>query len=75
MDFVDQLEATLEQLSRRPAAGSPRYGHEIHIEGLRHWPMKRFPYLIFYLEREGRIEIARVLHDRMDIHTRLSDAE
>lgn len=67
MGFIDDLEATQERISNRPSAGSPRYGHEMRISGLRSWPMKRFPFLIFYLEKEGRIEVARVLHERMDI--------
>lgn len=67
MDFVDQLEATLKKISSQPRAGSPRYGHTMQIPELRSWPMKRFPYLIFYIENEDRIEVSRILHSHMDI--------
>jgi toxin ParE1/3/4 len=66
-DFVDELEKTIKGISRQPKLGSPRYGHELQIPGLRHWPIKRFPHVIFYREKEIRIEISRVLHGSMDI--------
>ena len=69
-EFVNQLENVLESLSRDPAAGSSRYGLEPRIPGLRMWVMPSFPYLIFYLVKEARIEIVRVLHDSMDIPSR-----
>lgn len=74
-DFVDRLEEALKRISTQPAAGSQRYGHELRISNLRQWPMRRFPYLIFYVEKESRIEIARVLHERMDIPARLHDED
>jgi toxin ParE1/3/4 len=75
--FVDRFEEAVKKISRQPAAGSQRFGHELRIEGLRQWLMKRFPYLIFYVEKEKHIEIARVLHTSVDITSRLDpdDAE
>lgn len=75
IDFIAQLEATLNKISRQPDAGSPRYGHLMRIDALRSWPVKRFPYLIFYIEKEGRIEVSRVLHTHMDISSKLHGAE
>ena len=60
-DFINRFEDALEKISRHPAIGSPRYGHHLQIVGLRHSPMKRFPYLIFYLEKDTHIELARGL--------------
>lgn len=65
--FLNQLEEAIRYISKQPAAGSQRYGHELQISDLRQWPIKRFPYLIFYIEKERSIEIARVLHRRRDI--------
>jgi toxin ParE1/3/4 len=31
------------------------------------WPVRRFPYLIFYLETEDRVDVWRPLHNRRDI--------
>lgn len=65
--FLNQLEDVIRHISKHPAAGSQRYGYELQIPDLRQWPIKRFPYLIFYVERERHIEIARVLHSKRDI--------
>ena len=74
-DFINRFEDALEKISRHPAIGSPRYGHHLQIVGLRHSPMKRFPYLIFYLEKDTHIELARVLHGSMDIPSWLNEID
>ena len=74
-DFIDRFEEALTKISRNPAAGSPRYGHGLHIMGLRHWPIRKFPYLIFYLEKDTHIELARVLHGSLDIPSWLNDVD
>lgn len=71
-DFLNQLEAALRNISKQPAAGSQRYAHELHISDLRQRPMRRFPYLIFYVEKERYIETARVLHSKMDISSAIT---
>ncbi len=30
-----------------PGAGSPRYEFEFGLDGLRGWPLRGFPYLVF----------------------------
>jgi toxin ParE1/3/4 len=65
--FVDALEAAYDHIRRAPATGSPRYAHELNLPGLRFWPCKRYPYLVFYIERERSIEVWRVLHGKRDI--------
>lgn len=74
-DFIERFEEALTKISRNPAAGSPRHGHGLHITGLRHWPMRKFPYLIFYLEKDTRIELARVLHGSLDLPSWLDDVD
>lgn len=66
-DFVSQLESAIQQISKHPAMGSPRYALELQISGLRQVPLKSFPYLVFYIEHEKFIEVTRVLHGNMDI--------
>ena len=70
--FLNQLEEAIRYISKQPASGSQRYGHELQIPDLRQWPIKRFPYLIFYVEKERRIEIARVLHSKRDISSSIT---
>lgn len=74
-EFANRLEEALQKILRHPAIGSPRYGHSLQIPDLRHWPLMKFPYLIFYLEKETHIEVARVLHGSMDIPSWLRDIE
>ena len=67
LDFVDTLEDTIRQIGERPASGSPRHAHELDIPGLRFKSVGRFPYLVFYVEREADIDVWRVLHGARDI--------
>ena len=65
--FVDALEDTRRRIGELPKSGSPRYAHELDIPGLRFQTVGRFPYLVFYLEREADIDVWRVLHGARDI--------
>jgi len=65
--FVDALENAYRHIRRHPGSGSPRYAHELNLPGLRSWPFKRFPYLVFYREVPEHIEVWRVLHGQRNI--------
>lgn len=65
--FVDALEQAYEHIARYAATGSPRYAHALNIPSLRFWPLSRYPYLVFYIEFDDRIDIWRVLHGQRDI--------
>lgn len=65
--FIAALERQYRLLVRHPGAGSQRHGAELGIDGLRTSSVARFPYLIFYVEFEDRVEIWRVLHEMRDI--------
>ncbi len=67
LDFVDALEDACGQIGERPASGSPRHGHELDLPGLRFRSAGRFPYLVFYVERDAEIDVWRVLHGARDI--------
>ncbi|MBL0419083.1 type II toxin-antitoxin system RelE/ParE family toxin [Ramlibacter sp. AW1] len=67
LGFIDALEKAYSHISRRPATGSPRYSHELALDGLRCWPLTRYPYLIFYVEHADHVDVWRVLHGRRDI--------
>jgi toxin ParE1/3/4 len=73
--FVDALQSAYARVARQPAAGSPRYAHELGLPGLRTWPLQGFPYRVFYFEQAGSIEVWRVLHERRDIPTHLQDPD
>jgi toxin ParE1/3/4 len=65
--YVDALETAYRFIARNPGAGSLRYAYELDLPDLRAWPLKRFPYLVFYLALPDRIDVWRVLHARSDI--------
>ena len=67
LDFIDALEEARRHIGERPASGSPRYAHELDISGLRYRSAGKFPYLVFYVERETEIDVWRVLHGARDI--------
>ena len=67
LDFIDALDDTRRQIGERPASGSPRHAHELDIPGLRFQSVGRFPYLVFYVEKEAEIDVWRVLHGARDI--------
>lgn len=67
LNFVQALEHAIDHIARHPASGSPRHAHDLDLPGLRSWPLKRFPYLVFYLERDDHIDVWRVLRQERDI--------
>jgi toxin ParE1/3/4 len=67
LGFIDELEKAYAHIAHHPATGSSSYSHELDLPGLRFWPLKRYPFLVFYVEREDRIDVWRVLHGQRDI--------
>jgi toxin ParE1/3/4 len=75
LSFVDALEDAYALLSRHPGIGGARYAYELDIPGLRSWPVRRFPYLTFYIERDDHIDVLRVLHGRREIPASLQELD
>ncbi|MXW46295.1 MAG: type II toxin-antitoxin system RelE/ParE family toxin [Gammaproteobacteria bacterium] len=73
--FTDTLQATIQSVSSQPKAGSPRYAHELDMVGLRCRKVGKFPYLIFYVERNTEIDVWRVLHGARDIPRWLRESD
>ena len=67
LGFIDALERAYAYVGRLPHAGSQRYAHELDIPGLRSWPLKRYPHVVFYVERDEHIDVWRVLHTQRDL--------
>jgi toxin ParE1/3/4 len=72
--FIDAVERAYRAIGSHPEAGSPRYGHELDLPGLRSRLLKGYPYLIFYIEREGHVDVWRVLHAQRDIPAWLQES-
>lgn len=74
LGFVDALEGAYRLIGEQPAAGSSRYAHELQLPGLRSWPLKRYPYLVFYIEHADRVDVWRVLHAASDLPAWMTEA-
>ncbi len=73
--FRDALRDAYRAIGDMPGAGSSHYGNIVGIVGLRSRRLNRFPFLLFYAEREGRIEVWRILHGQRDIGRLLAQGE
>jgi toxin ParE1/3/4 len=65
--FVNALEQAYGHIGRHPATGSSRYASELNLPGLRFRHLRRYPHLVFYIERSDHIDVWRVLHGKRDI--------
>ena len=73
LGFVDALEKAYAHIARHPASGSPRYAHQLGLADLRFWRLDRYPYLVFYVERDDQVDVWRVLHMQRDIPAWMND--
>ena len=71
--FINATEAALAHVGRHPHHGTLRFSYDLDIPALRAWPLARFPYLVFYLERNDEIDVWRILHSRRDLSAALAD--
>ncbi len=67
LGFIDALEQAYSHIGRHPATGSPRYAQELQLPGLRVWPLRGYPQLVFYTEQQDHIDVWRVLHGQRDV--------
>ena len=65
--FIDALQHAFRRIARHPGVGSPRYACELGLDGLRAWPLRRFPLLVFYREQPDHIDVWRLLHANSDV--------
>lgn len=73
--FIDRVREALLDVSLSTESGSPRYGHELNLLGLRSWPVRSFPYLVFYMTAGGQVDVWRVLHRQHDIPAWMDEGE
>jgi toxin ParE1/3/4 len=73
--FVDAVEATAQRIGRNPRIGSLRFAYELSLPDLRVMSVGKFPYLLFYVERESSVEVWRLLHTSRDIPEGLQEPD
>jgi toxin ParE1/3/4 len=66
-DLIDALQAGYRLIGLHPGIGSPRYGYELDIPGLRGKVLEHVPFTVLYVERTGHIDVLRILRQRRDI--------
>lgn len=74
LGLIDALEQAYTHISRHPGSGISRYAHELELPGLLCWPLKRYPYLVFYVDRGDHIDVWRVLHGVRDLPKWLAES-
>ena len=67
LSFIEAIEHAVVRIGRAPLVGTLRFSYELGIPDLRAWPLGHFPYVIFYVTAEDRVEVWRVLHSRRDL--------
>lgn len=67
LGLIEALEKAFAHLARFPESGSPRYAHELNLPGLRCRPLPEYPFLVFYVDLDDRVDVWRVLHGQRDI--------
>lgn len=75
LGFIDALEQTYRNVGRHPEAGSSRYAGELNLPGLRFQPLRKYPHLVFYMERSDFIDVWRVLHGQQDVPSWMQDPD
>lgn len=75
MAFIDAIETSLRNIAEMPLAGSSRLSQEVDLPTLRSWSLKRFPHLVFYLDRGDDVLVWRVLHAQRDLPNTLTDLD
>jgi toxin ParE1/3/4 len=73
--FIDALQEAFRRLGTHPGIGSLRYAYELNLEGLRAWPLRRFPFVVFYREQPDHIDVWRVLQAQRGIPAWMQDPE
>lgn len=67
LGFVAAIERAYSHIGHHPGSASSRLSHELNLPALRAWPVRDYPYIVFYVEREESIDVWRVLHGQRDI--------
>lgn len=73
--FVDAVEAAAQRIGRNPRLGSLRFAYELSVPDLRVVAAGKFPYLLFYLERESHVDVWRLLHASREIPASLREPD
>jgi toxin ParE1/3/4 len=72
--FLNEVDRSLMSIGASPSILSPHFAHQLGVAGLRARLLRRFPFLIFYMEEHDHVDVWRVLHAQRDIPAELAHA-
>jgi toxin ParE1/3/4 len=72
--FAASMDA-LRSAESMPGIGSPLIGEVVGVPSLRRVGIEGFPCGWFYLERDDRLDVVRLLADRQDLETLLGGSD
>lgn len=75
LGFIDALQVAYDLIASHPECGSLRYAYELGLPGLRSFSLQQYPYLVFYRDYTGHVDIWRVLHAKLDIPHLMQEPE
>lgn len=75
LHWIDAVEAAFLHVGTHPGSGSRRYMGLLGWPDLRFWRVRRFPYLVFYVEARKQVDVWRVLHAERDIPPALLEGD
>ena len=55
--------------------GSLHFAYDLAIPDRRAWPLQRFPYVVFHVVGDDKIDVWRILHSRRDLPAALQSPE
>lgn len=73
--FIDAVESSVKRIGRNPGLGSLRFAYELALPDVRVVAVGRFPYLLFYVERDRSVDVWRLLHSSRDIPASLREPD
>lgn len=71
--LANATNTALDQIELDPGSGSPTLGKLLDTPGLRTWRVAKFPLTWCYFEREGHLDVVRLLGERQEIAAILGD--
>ena len=71
--FADELERAFELLAEHPAMGRACVLQALQLQNLRKWPLRTFPYLVYYRFTEDELIVHRIVHGAREQADALGD--
>ena len=65
--LIGAVEQVVQQIGMWPGSGSSRFAEMLDLPSVRTVALHQFPYIVFYAELPGHVEVWRVLHNRRDV--------